>query len=156
MWRGYVYRRKRAGRLKVVANATDLCPLTKYTILSRLHEDQCVITKTCPFMIVQEMPNSGCTLWPVHARKKSLTVYSPRPAFGGAADTLAVIESNMYDKWHSTWVESFQGRPWIAIFTFPSSASDRCTDRNIIGVPYGLDGNICQDKSMGDYFDYVD
>ena len=98
----------------------------------------------------QEMPNSGCTLWPVYARKKSLTVYSPRPAFGGAADTLAVIESNMYNKWHSTWAESSQRRPWIAIFMFPSSASDRCTDRNIIGVPYGLDGNICQDKSMGD------
>ena len=60
----------------------------------------------------------------------------------------------MYDKWRSTWVESSQRRPWIAIFMFPSSASkhdklnlldagDRCTDRNIIGVPYGLDGNIC-------------
>ena len=54
-------------------------------------EDQFVIKKTCSCMIVQEMPNSGCTLWPVYARKNSLTVYSPRPAFGGAADTLAVV-----------------------------------------------------------------
>ena len=29
-------------------------------------------------------------------------------------------------------------------------AGDRCTDHNIIGVPYGLYSNICQDKSMGD------
>ena len=124
-------------------------------------EDQFVITKTCPCMIIQEMPSSGCTLWPVYVRKKSLTVYSPRPAFGGAADTSAVVGSIMYDKWPSTRVESSQRKLWIAIFTLPSNASkhdklnlldadDQCTDDNIIGVSYGFDSNICQDQSMGD------
>ena len=35
---------------------------------------------------------------------------------GGSADTSAVVESNMYDKWRSTWVKSSQRRPLIAIF----------------------------------------
>ena len=68
-------------------------------------------------MTVQNILNSGCTLWPVYVIEKSLTVYSTTPAFGEAANTSAVIGSDKH--------------------------GDQCTDGNIIGVPYGLD----QDQS---------